>query len=426
MKLLISRPLILGIVGMVVVVAGLMVWLSIPRPTWSDSEITTLRSLWIGSLPDLSPDPTNRYADDLQAAKLGYRLFFDTRFSANGKVACATCHDPAKQFQDGLPLANGIGTTNRRAMSIIGTAYSPWLFWDGRTDSQWAQALGPLESAVEHGGNRTQYARLVAALYKDDYEALFGTLPDLSTLPANAGPVADPSANAAWKAMSQADREAVTRVYANMGKAIAAYERLIMPGSSRFDAYVEAALAKDTQQMNTLYSPDEVAGLRLFIGPTNCLQCHNGPLFTDNHFHNTGVPSLEGLPEDTGRAQGAAQVQKDEFNCLSLYSDAKPEDCAELRYMVTDGEDLIRAFKPPSLRDVAERAPYMDAGQFETLADVLKHYNSAPEAPLGYSEIHPLKLSETETSQLIAFLKTLSGPLATSQEWLNSPNETGD
>jgi cytochrome c peroxidase len=119
-------------------------------------------------------------------------------------------------------------------------------------------------------------------------------------------------------------------------------------------------------------------------------------------------------------------VQNDEFNCLSIYSDAKPDDCAELRYMVADGEDLIRSFKPPTLRDVAERAPYMNAGQFETLADVLKHYNSAPEAPAGHSEIHPLNLSETETSQLIAFLKTLSGPLATSPEWLNSPNGTGD
>jgi cytochrome c peroxidase len=68
----------------------------------------------------------------------------------------------------------------------------------------------------------------------------------------------------------------------------------------------------------------------------------------------------------------------------------------------------------------------MDAGQLETLADVLKHYNSAPEAPAGHSEIHPLNLSETATSQLIAFLKTLSGPLSTSQEWLDSPSETGD
>ena len=426
MKLRISRPLILGLVGMVLVAAGLIVWLSVPHSPWSDSEITTLRSLWIGSLPDLPPDPSNRYADDLRAAKLGHSLFFDTRFSANGKVACTTCHIPGKEFQDGLPLAQGVGTTARRAMSIIGTAYSPWLFWDGRKDSQWAQALGPMESAVEHGGNRTQYAHLIATYYRDDYEALFGSLPDLSALPANAGPVADQSANAAWETMSKTDREAVTRVYANMGKAIAAYERLIMPGSSRFDAYVEAVLAKDTQQMNTLYTPDEVAGLRLFIGPANCLQCHNGPLFTDNHFHNTGVPMIDGLPEDTGRAQGAAQVQKDEFNCLSAYSDAQPEDCAELRYMVADGDDLIRAFKPPSLRDVAERAPYMDAGQFATLADVLKHYNTAPEAPLGHSEIHPLHLSETQTAQLIAFLKTLSGPLATSQERLNSPNATSD
>jgi cytochrome c peroxidase len=420
-----TRPLLLGLAGLTVVALAVIVGVRLSRPLWTEGEITTLRSLWLGSLPDLPPDPSNRYADDERAAELGYRLFFDTRFSANGSVACATCHDANNQFQDSLPLAQGVGTTNRRAMTIVGTAYSPWLFWDGRKDSQWAQALGPMESAVEHGGNRTQYAHLIATYYRDRYEAVFGPLPDFSHLPVSAGPVADPHASAAWEAMAQADRDAVTQTYANMGKAIAAYERLIMPGPSRFDAYVEAVLAKDTQQMNTLYTQDEVAGLRLFIGEANCLQCHNGPLFTDNHFHNTGVPPVSELPEDIGRAQGAIQVRADEFNCVSVYSDASPEhDCAELRFMVTEGDELLYAFRPPSLRGVAERAPYMHAGQVDTLIDVLTHYNTAPTAPIGHSEIKPLNLSETQMSQLMAFLKTLSGPLATSPEWLTPPDET--
>lgn len=406
-----AKALLMLIIGLIVIGSGVSAYHFWPRPTWSEDEVTTLRSLWIGSLPPLAPDPSNRYGDDPAAAALGERIFFDTRFSSNGQVACATCHLPQLDFQDGKRLSNGVGVTNRRAMPIAGTAYSPWFFWDGRKDSQWAQALGPLESPVEHGGNRTHYAHLIEQYYKAEYEAIFGPLPALADLPANAGPVANEAANAAWDALSAAEQEQVTRIYANMGKAIAAYERRIMPGPARFDAYVEAALNGDIATMETTFTPDEVAGLRLFIGEANCLQCHNGPLLTDNHFHNTGVPAAPDLPEDTGRALGAQQVLADEFNCLSPYSDAGPDDCAELRFMVAEGHELERQFKAPSLRNVAERAPYMHAGQFDTLPSVLEHYNTAPAAPGGHSELEPLELSERELNQLLAFLHTLNGPL---------------
>jgi cytochrome c peroxidase len=394
--------------GLIVIGSGMTAYLFWPHSTWSEDEVATLRSLWIGSLPPLAADPSNRYGDDPAAAALGEKIFFDVRFSSNGQVACATCHLPQLGFQDGKRLSAGVGVTNRRAMPIAGTAYSPWLFWDGRKDSQWAQALGPLESPVEHGGNRTQYAHLIEQHYKAEYEAIFGSLPDLSTLPASAGPVEDAAARAAWEAMSAEDRENMTGVYANLGKAIAAYERRIMPTPSRFDAYVEAVLNGDTEAMEATLSPDEMAGLRLFIGEANCLQCHNGPLFTDNHFHNTGVPAAPDLPEDTGRALGAQQVLADEFNCLGPYSDAGPDDCSELRFMVAEGHELERQFKAPSLRNVAERAPYMHAGQFTSLEEVLAHYNQAPEAPAGHSELERLDLSEQELSQLVAFLHTLS------------------
>ncbi|MBI5842273.1 MAG: hypothetical protein HZB19_19475 [Chloroflexi bacterium] len=408
------KQLVAGFALLFALIISGLTYILWPRPAWTEAELATLRTLWIGSLPPLAPDPSNQYADDPRAAEFGKQLFFDTRFSSNGEVACATCHIPEKGFQDGLPLARGIGTTTRRTMPIAGTAYSPWLFWDGRKDSQWAQALGPMESAVEHGGNRTQYAHLIDEFYRTEYESIFGALPDFSDtarFPESAGPVADPIASAAWNAMTPEDREAVTQVYVNMGKAIAAYERLIMTGPSRFDAYVQAALKADTKTMNSSLTSDEVEGLRLFIGPANCIQCHNGPLFTDNHFHNTGVPAVDGLPEDTGRAQGAQSVLTDEFNCLSPYSDASPEDCSELRFMVADGEELLRAFKPPSLRNVAGRAPYMHAGQFTTLEDVLAHYNSAPTAPAGHTEIEPLGLSDRQLGYIIAFLKTLDGEI---------------
>lgn len=405
------------------VMLGMLLTSCAPRSEWTAEDKAAIRGLWLGSLPPLPPDPSNRVADDPAAVVLGQALFFDTRFSADGQVACATCHVPDKLFQDGLPLGQGIGTTNRKTMTIVGTAYSPWLFWDGRKDSQWAQALGPMESSVEHGGSRMQYAHLIAQHYRAEYEALFGPLPDFSDarrFPASGGPVADPTARAAWDAMAEADREAVTRVYANMGKAIAAYERRILPGSSRFDAYAQAVLDDDPVGQSAL-TADEIAGLRLFIGKAECTKCHNGPLFTNNDFHNTGVPPRAGLPEDMGRATGAPGVLKDEFNCLSRYSDAGPDDCGELRFMTATGHELEAAFKPSSLRNIAQTAPYMHAGQFATLRDALNHYNQALPGPHGHSELNPLKLSERELAQLEAFLRSLSGPLAAPSELLTAP-----
>jgi cytochrome c peroxidase len=111
---------------------------------------------------------------------------------------------------------------------------------------------------------------------------------------------------------------------------------------------------------------------------------------------------------DSGRATGVRQVVNGEFNCLSRYSDAKPEECSELRFAVTEGQELVRAFKTPSLRSVAERAPFMHAGQIGTLSEVIAHYDRAPKAPFGKSELKRLKLSETERRQIEAFLRTLS------------------
>ncbi|MDP7546967.1 MAG: cytochrome-c peroxidase, partial [Alphaproteobacteria bacterium] len=214
---------------------------------WSPAERDTLKSIWIGSLPPLAKDPSNRVGDNANAARLGQKLFFDKRFSGNGKIACATCHQPEKAFTDGLPLAQGMGAVPRHSPTIIGTAYSPWFFWDGRKDSQWSQALGPMESSVEHGGTRTHFAKILVSdpTYHKAYEDIFGVLPDLSDdlrFPSIAAPIDDAASRAAWTAMKAVDRQAVSRIYSNMGKAISAYERLILPGPSRFDRYVEAVL----------------------------------------------------------------------------------------------------------------------------------------------------------------------------------------
>ncbi|HJQ39952.1 MAG TPA: cytochrome c peroxidase [Thermoanaerobaculia bacterium] len=355
---------------------------------WTRAQVDQLRSLSLAALDPLPADPTNRVADDPAAASLGHELFFDPRLSANGNVSCASCHQPDREFQDGTALAHGVGTTNRRTMPVAGTAYAPFLFWDGRKDSQWAQALGPLESPVEHGGTREQYARVIAASYRAEYEPLFGPMPDL------------------------AQRDGVTAVFVNIGKSIAAYERRLQHAPSRFDRYVEG--------LDTL-SDDEIAGLRLFIGKANCTQCHNGPLFTNNEFHNTGVPANPSVPQDRGRIEGAKSVLADEFNCRSRWSDANAAQCSELEFLKPDGHELQRAYKVPSLRGVAERAPYMHAGEFASLSEVLAHYNQAPAAPAGHTELKPLKLNAQELRQLEAFLRSLSGGIAAPPEFLRAP-----
>jgi cytochrome c peroxidase len=378
------------------------------RDGWTAKERETLRSLSLASLGPLPADPSNRYADDARAAALGERLFSDTRLSGNGKVSCATCHLPQKDFQDGTPLAHGVGTTGRRTMPIAGTAHGAWFFWDGRTDSQWSQALGPLESAVEHGGTRTQYAHTIGAHYRAEYEAVFGKLPSLDGVPAQAGPVADTARRAAWDRIPAARQNEINLVYANIGKAIAAFERRVEPEPTRFDRYVAAEVAGRVHDSTSSLSEDEVAGLKLFVGKANCVNCHNGARFTDDHFHNTGVPASSLVAAvDSGRSVGVRQAVAAEFACTGKYSDAKEDDCAELRFATTEGEELVRAYKTPSLRGVADRAPYMHAGQIATLSEVIDHYDRAPKAPFGHSELKPLKLSANERRQIESFLRTL-------------------
>lgn len=384
------------------------VYVAFPRgEAWTAEQIDELGTMSLTALI-LPPDPTNQAADDPAAAAFGRALFFDERLSSNHRVSCATCHDPALDFQDGKPLGTDVGETSRRTMPIAGVANSPFLFWDGRKDSLWAQALGPLESPVEHGGTRAQYAQVIARHYQAEYESTFGPLPELTDIPFVAGPVDDPVARHAWNGLAESQRDAVTSVFVNIGKAIAAYERRIEHGRSRFDDYVDVLVATG-RAPNGVLNSDEVAGLKLFLGRANCTQCHNGPLLTNNDFHNTGVAQRVIHSADLGRFEGANSVLHDEFNCRSRWSDATPDQCVELEFLVTNSPAQEGAFKVPSLRDVANRAPFMHAGQVETLSDVLAHYNQAPPAVTGISELVPLGLTEDELRQIEAFLGSLTG-----------------
>lgn len=374
---------------------------------FSETERATIASLSLDQLPPLPADPSNRFADDRLAAAFGATLFFEPRLSGHGDVSCSTCHQVDRQFQDDRPLGRGVGLTDRRTMPLAGVAWSPWQFWDGRKDSLWAQALGPLEDAREHGGNRTAYAHFVATSLKDRYERIFGPLPDLSGIPQNAGPLGNTEERAAWETISETKRTEIDTVFANIGKSLAAFERSIRHQETRFDRFAKALAAGGTPEGEAALDETERLGLKLFIGRANCVTCHTGPRFSDEHFHNTGVPQPPELPEDSGRAAGIAKALADPFNCLGRYSDAKPEQCGELRFVAKDDPLMLRAFKTPSLRGAVSRPPYMHSGQIAKIEDVVEHYAAAPRPPKGESELKPLTLSEREKQALVAFLKTL-------------------
>ncbi|HIE88060.1 MAG TPA: cytochrome-c peroxidase, partial [Gammaproteobacteria bacterium] len=357
-------------------------------------------------------DSSNAVATNVNAAKLGHKLFFDPRLSVNGQVSCSTCHQPSQHFSDGKAKGFAIGEAQRNTPSIVGSAYSPWFYWDGRKDSLWAQALAPLEHKDEHGGNRMAYIHFISGdeVYRPMYQELFGDLPDISDpvrFPANAAPGDNPEWNKAWQAMANADQQSITRAFTNLGKCIAAYEMLLVPQPSRFDYYIEAELSNDSSKQQSLFSPDEKIGLRLFIGKAGCINCHNGPLLTNNEFHNTGLVNSAGEIPDKGRVEGERLVRVDPFNCAGEYSDSAANDCDELRFM-RSGTDLIGAMRTPSLRNLGGTGPFMHKGQVEHLSQVLDHYNRAPEAMIGHNEAEPLGLNDLELRQLEDFLNTLN------------------
>ena len=394
---------------------------------WTEGERGLIASLSIDRLPALPPDPSNAVGDNANAVALGHALFFDRSLSPDGTVACATCHVPESYFTDGKARANVRGVdTPRHTPTIVGIAFSDWFYWDGRKDSQWAQALAPQEAAIEHGGNRTSHARYVLESYRSQYEALFGPAPDLSDatrFPPNAAPVEDEAVQAAWQEMTEADQGTVNSVFANIGKSIAAYSRRILPGRSRFDDYAAAVVANDQARMTELFSAEEAAGLRLFFGDGQCTDCHNGPLLTNGTFHNIGLPFPQGSTFDQGRSLGTLQVFEDAFNCLGEYSDASAEECVELRFIKLEGDELVGAFKVPSLRNVANTAPYMHNGDFPDLEAVIRHYNHAPPAFPGHSDLVPLAQTEEQSAALKAFLLTLSAPPDAPPELLRPPEE---
>ncbi len=373
---------------------------------WTQEELLLIDSLRLANLPRPPPDPTNMVADSAKAVTFGHQLFFDTRLSINGAVSCATCHIPLNYFSDNQQFSNGIKRGERNTPALVGIAYSPWFFWDGRRDSLWAQALSPLENTLEHGSTRSLIAKLIREDkdYRIQYESLFGIFPDIKLAEQNTSPKGE-------------SEKLISQVFSNVGKVLASYQREIKPGPTAFDQFADALLSGDYE--NSYLSGAAQEGLKLFLGKANCINCHNGPLLSNNEFHNTGVlPAPKQLPS-LGRSAGIRNALSNEFNCLSSYSDSN-NDCSELLHAKM-GKELIGAHRTPTLRNISKTSPYMHAGQIKTIGEVLNHYNRAAISIVGHNEAKPLNLTESELQMLESFLLALTGPIDMSDELMFPP-----
>jgi cytochrome c peroxidase len=366
----------------------------------------------LGDIPD---DPTNAWADDPSAAWLGRWLFFDNRLSGSGKFSCASCHEPSLAFGDGESFSTATGTTARHAPTVLNTAYNDWMFWDGRADSHWMQALGPIEDSGEQNASRL----LVVHLLDEDpdlrmaYEQVFGELADFSAMPEAGKPSDDPDdvLGQAWDSLSEDDQDLVNSTYVNVGKAIAAYERLLVRGTAPFDTYVEGVVEDDIDKQAAI-SAEAKAGLELFLGEGNCHFCHSGPNFSNNEFHNIGLaPAVGTNLDDIGRYGGIAKLLASEFNGVGPYSDDPESVALKLNHLVQDYEQEGQ-YKVPSLRNVADTAPYMHGGQFDSLTDVVNYYSELDQEPVwGHREdlMVELNWSDEQVASMVAFLESLSG-----------------
>jgi cytochrome c peroxidase len=274
-------------------------------------------------------------------------------------------------------------------------------------------------------GNRLEVLRHIkrTGAYHAGYRALFGALPDLEGLPKRAGPVGSEAEQTAWRALPAARQEALTRAFVNVGKVIAAYERRLLPGPAPFDTYVEALERGDTEGAGRALSPEAVGGLRLFISnDTQCLKCHNGPLFTNGGFHNIGTGVVDGPHPDFGRMIGIQAIMATDLTCLGPYSDDAKRECPDLRFLNRheDGS-FAGAYRVPSLRNGADTAPYMHDGRFSSLDAVIRHYQT-PASAGAPIEFRPMAdLTPDHIRALAAFLQSLSAPIRAPAALLKPP-----
>lgn len=295
----------------------------------------------IAPLPAYVPTPPTNLGY-LQKVDLGRQLYFDTRLSKNNSVSCAFCHNPGTGFADARQFSIGaFGTAGgRQAPTVYNTGFIPLQFWDGRAGSLEEQAIGPIHNPIEMAETHETVVPKIAKIpgYQKQFQLIFGGGASLQ----------------------------------HIAEAIAAFERTIVSQNSPFDKYVLG----DSKAMDEA----AVRGMALFKGKARCVLCHNGPNFTDNQFHNLGVPQAGPLKEDLGR------------------------------FMVSRQERDKGAFKTPTLRSIVETAPYMHDGVFKTLEEVVDFKNAGGGANPNLSPLmKPLNLTGEEKADLIAFMKALTG-----------------
>lgn len=376
--------------------------------SFTQKQIETI--LTLSPLPAPPVNPTNAFADDPAAARLGRFLFFDSRMSKSGAVSCASCHDPSKSFADGQAIPERFSSELRHTPTLWNVAYNRWHFWDGRADSLWAQVIIPLENPFEHGTDRKQIATLFA---QDEsllraYRRVFGGVPD-----AIASPTELPA---------EVRRDPPDRVIANVGKAIEAYERQLVSRRAPFDIFVEGIRERNAEKLNALSAP-AIRGLQIFAGRGNCLSCHHGPNFTDGEFHDTGVARLTPASDaDLGRFGGVVWLLGSPFNSQGEFSDAGESKGRLPTSFLVNSVNRKGQFKTPTLRNVATTGPYMHRGQLKSLEDVVNFYSTLnvpqrPRIPFSRGHQHPggaeqvllpLHLSNDESQDLIAFLESLT------------------
>lgn len=363
---------------------------------WSAAEWAAARRL--SPLRPLPLDPTNALADHPEAARLGHHLFFDPRLSPHG-VACATCHQPARGFTDGRPVAHTLAPLRRNTMSLLNVGYQHWLTWDGGRDSLWHQAVVPIESAQEMGSSRLYVVRAVMQHYgavlrqvaslPAGWEALWPTLP----------PHGQPG-EAAFDTLPMAQREAVNRVFVLILKCLAAYERRLVSALAPFDRYVAG-------EADAL-SPAAQRGFQHFLR-LECDNCHHTPLFANQQFHNLALPPL--AEPDVGRPTGLRLLAASPWRASGPYAD-QPLTVRVEDYRTPDS--LLGAFRTPSLRELATTAPYGHNGTITTLEEWLQHYQDVTLTPpadrLGTLDptLTPVALRPTVQRELVAFLLALS------------------